>query len=313
MEGCYWRSEFPISMASTPIPYELQKATDNYNANLISGFVGPCYKGCLEGRVIFVKKYYDYCPCSFVVDPESVSNEITIAAQVSGHKNALKLLGCCLETPNPTPVFGFPKNGNLDNQLRSNPTSLPWRIRLKIANKIASVITYLHTTFPRPIIHRRIHPTNIHLDQDFSAKLFDFILCMALPKGETQVESDSIIWSDFCMAPEILEYGVYSEKSDVFGFGSILFHLLTGKTCVGKEFGEYHKRSYIRNHTMNGIIDPTIMAKAEAARGGEGVHHQFLAVFGLILKCLRDSARRGQLCWMLQNNTKEFKGTIDLS
>ena len=272
---------------------ELQKATDDYNLNLISGF-GPdyrWYKGCLEDRVIFVKKYNTCYISSFDDDPESVTNEIAVAAQVSGHKNALKLLGCCLETPKPTLVFEFPKNGNLDDQLRSsNQTCLPWRIRLKIANEIASVITYLHTAFPRPIIHRDIHHINIQLDQDFSAKLSDFMLCMALPEGETQVKSNRIIWSYFYMAPEILEYGVYSEKSDVFGFGSILFYLLTGKICGGRGSDEYCRRSYIRNHTMNEIVDPTILAEAEAAEGGEGVHHQFLAVFELILKCLKDNA-----------------------
>ena len=87
---------------------------------------------------------------------ESISNGIA-AAQVSGHKNALKLLGCCLQTPNPTLVFEFPMNGNLDYQLTSNPTCLPWKVRLKIANEIASVITYLHIVFPKPIIHRDIH------------------------------------------------------------------------------------------------------------------------------------------------------------
>ena len=48
---------------------ELQEASDNYNLNLISDF-GPCniwYKGCLEGRVIFVKKYNDYCFNSTII------------------------------------------------------------------------------------------------------------------------------------------------------------------------------------------------------------------------------------------------------
>ena len=70
----------PILTFSTK---ELQKATDNYNPNPIFGFGFDYrwYKGCLEGRLIFY------------VDAESVSNEIAVEAQVSGHKNALKLLG----------------------------------------------------------------------------------------------------------------------------------------------------------------------------------------------------------------------------
>ena len=273
---------------------ELQKATDNYNGNLISGFVGfdyRWYKGYLEGRVIFVKKYDNYY---HFANPEMVTNEIAVAAQVSGHKNALKLLGCCLETQLPTPVFEFPKNGNLDGQLRSfNPTFLPWRIRLKIANEIASIITYLHTKFPRPIIHRAIHPENIHLDQDFSAKLSDFMLCMALPEGETQLEIEPIMGTYGYEAPELALYGVYSEKSDVFGFGSLLLFLLMGKSFINQGYKLGDIPSYVRNHTMNEIVeivDPTILAEAEATGGGEGVHYQFQAVSELILRCHRSDA-----------------------
>ena len=80
-------------------------------------------------------------------------------------------------------------NGNLGDQLRSSPTCLSWKSRLKIANEIASVLTYLHTAFPRPIIHRDIYPGNFYLDQDLCAELSDFTLCMALPEGKTQVQS----------------------------------------------------------------------------------------------------------------------------
>ena len=221
---------------------------------------------------------------------------------MSGHKNALKLLGCCLETPKPTPVFEFPNNGNLEDQLTSsNPTCLPWRIRLKIANEIASVITYLHTKFPRPIIHRDIHPRNIHLDQDFGVKLSDFMLCMALPEGETEVLENELITGSRCyIAPELRRKGLYSEKSDVFYFGSLLLFLLMGKSFISQGYKLGDIPSYVRNHTMNEIVDPRILVEAEVASE-------------LILRCFREMQRKCQLCWMLQNNSNEFKGTIDLN
>ena len=184
---------------------------------------------------------------------------------MSGHKNALKLLGCILETLFPTPVFKFPMNGNLLEKLSTNPTILSWKIRLKIANEIALVITYLHTAFPRPILHYNIYPENIHLDQDLCAKLSDFMLCMALPEGETQVENEPIMGTPFSLAPEIVLLGVYLEKSDVFGFGLILFNLLMGKAnsellLEGYSFMDLIQ-SYIRNRGINGIVDPTILAE----------------------------------------------------
>ena len=140
---------------------------------------------------------------SFLADPEMVANEISVAAQLSGHKNSLKLLGCCLETQIPTLVFEFPMNGNLGDQLRSNPTCLSWKSRLKIANEIASVITYLHTALPRPIIHRDIHPGHFYLDQDLRAKLSDFICSMALPEGKTQVENEVACGTLGYLGPEV--------------------------------------------------------------------------------------------------------------
>ena len=189
---------------------ELQKATDSYNhENRIFGYTSHFrwYKGCFEGRLIFVKKYMDSSipthSRSFLTDPEMFANEISVAAQLSGHKNSLKLLGCCLETQIPTLVFEFPMNGNLGDQLRSNPTCLSWKSRLKIANEIASVITYLHTAFPRPIIHRDIHPGHFYLDQDLRAKLSDFICSMALPEGKTQVENEVACGTLGYIGPEV--------------------------------------------------------------------------------------------------------------
>ena len=66
--------------------------------------------------------------------PEIVTNEISVAAQLSGHENTLKLLGCCLETQILTLVFEFPMNGNLKHRSTFNPTSLSWKSRLKVAN-----------------------------------------------------------------------------------------------------------------------------------------------------------------------------------
>ena len=47
-----------------------------------------------------LKKYMDYSiathPLRFC-HPEMVTNEISVAAQLRGHKNTLKILGCCLD------------------------------------------------------------------------------------------------------------------------------------------------------------------------------------------------------------------------
>ena len=57
------------------------------------------------------------------------------------------------------------------------------------------------------------------------------------------------------------------------------------KTCVkGTKLRVYTPRqSYVRNHGINGIVDPKILAEG----GRVYHHHQFQAVFQLGLKCRR--------------------------
>jgi serine/threonine protein kinase len=86
-------------------------------------------------------------------------NDLVISAQMSGHSNVLKPIGCCLETPSPISVYEFAANGKLaDRVYVSHVTELKhqpmaWGSRLKIARQIAHVISYLHTAFSRPVIH----------------------------------------------------------------------------------------------------------------------------------------------------------------
>ena len=67
---------------------------------------------------------------------------------------------------------------------------LSWQSRLKIAGEIAHAISYLHTAFSRPIVHRDIKPGNVFLDQHDVAKLTEFSLSISIPEGETHVEDD---------------------------------------------------------------------------------------------------------------------------
>ncbi|RVW31559.1 Non-functional pseudokinase ZED1 [Vitis vinifera] len=140
---------------------EIQRATDTFNENLIFNddvsSLYKWYKGSLEGRVIRIRKIGH---TGFRGDLQIVTNEIAVATQMSSHKNALKLLGCCLETQIPILVYEFSSCEPLAKKIFDCNEPFPWKSRLKIAYEIASVIAYLHTAFPRPIIHRGIKPSH---------------------------------------------------------------------------------------------------------------------------------------------------------
>ena len=130
---------------------------------------------------------------------------------------------------------------------------------------------------------------------------------------------------------------MYSEKSDVFGFGSLLLFLLTrmikyyeyyspstmneiqveAEAAGGGEGVHHHQfqavsELILRCHTMNEIVEiinPTILDEAEAVGGGEGVHHhhQFHAIFELILKCHRRNAEERSIMLDVATQLKQIQ------
>ncbi|OMO85926.1 hypothetical protein CCACVL1_09916 [Corchorus capsularis] len=85
-------------------------------------------------------------------------------------------------------VYELMPNGNLQDALlhRKCPELMNWKQRFSIAVDIARGIEYLHGLDP-PVIHGDIKPSNILLDQYFSAKIADFGLAR-LKSEEIRVE-----------------------------------------------------------------------------------------------------------------------------
>ncbi|KAG7960302.1 hypothetical protein I3843_10G116700 [Carya illinoinensis] len=158
---------------------------------------------------------------------------MAICAKMCTHKNVLKLIGCCLETPSPVLVYESAENGTLSDRIYvSNPQHrpMPWTSRLKVAREIAHAIAYLHTAFSKPIIHRNIEPGNIFFDQRDIPKLSDFSMSIPISEGEFEVQDDRIFgtWDYAC--PFYVATGILTEKADVYSFGSLLLEVVTGKT-----------------------------------------------------------------------------------
>ncbi|KAF8391939.1 hypothetical protein HHK36_022279 [Tetracentron sinense] len=229
---------------------ELQRATNNYHQYgfLHRNWDYQWYKGTFENRAILVKKFIgdrrifveefrrDHATQRYI---GWCINEVAVASQMSNYKNVLKLLGCCLETRVPTLVYEFAANGCLSHHIfkdepshsKKNQLLLSWESRLRIATEIADAVAYLHNGTSKPIIHRDINYRNIFLDEHYVAKLFEFGPSMMIPLGETHVDAD-VIGSSGIIAPESVKTGRYTEKSDVYNYGVVLFKILTGKRVL---------------------------------------------------------------------------------
>ena len=100
---------------------ELKRATNNYDQRQCisqdSDF--KLFKGSLEDRLLSVKKYYTGEKGFSVMEEVTLGivKDIVVGSQMSVHKNVLKLLGRCLETKCPTPVYEFFRDKILSNYI----------------------------------------------------------------------------------------------------------------------------------------------------------------------------------------------------
>ncbi|KAL0714691.1 hypothetical protein Bca4012_021670 [Brassica carinata] len=219
----------PIRMFS---PDQISKATDHFNPKCRVPFTSPCYtwyKGAIEGRSSAIKIHKD-------AEEEMSYNDIALSARVSNHSGFPKLIGCCLELPLPVSVFEDLGYRVLNERgtvgCEEDAPLLPWNVRLKIAKEVAIAITYLHTAFPRIIIHRDILSTNVLLDKNGTAKLTNFSCAVTLPEGKSWILEDRVIGTLGYIDPDYYTTGLVTEYTDVFSFGILMLILLIGRPGI---------------------------------------------------------------------------------
>jgi len=101
---------------------------------------------------------------------------------------------------------------------------------LNWSNQLADALSYLHNQSP-PILHRDIKPSNLKLTPNGIVKLVDFGLVKVLAPGEVTI---TILQGQGTALYTPLEQyggdiGHTDARSDIFAFGSTLYHLLTNK------------------------------------------------------------------------------------
>ncbi|XP_058196480.1 wall-associated receptor kinase-like 8 [Rhododendron vialii] len=270
---------------------ELEKATDNYNANRIlgQGGQGTVYKGMLtDGSIVAIKK----SKALNEVNLEPFVNEVVILSKIN-KRNIVKLFGCCLETEVPMLVYEFIPNGNLSQCLRDQNEEFPltWDLRLQIATEIAGALYYLHSSASIAIYHRDIKSANILLDEKFRAKVSDFGISRSISVDNTHLTT-AVQGTFGYLDPEYFQSSQFTEKSDVYSFGVVLVELLTGKKPIlsGKSNEGGSLIAYflltMKENRLYDILDARVVK--------EGGEKEILAVANIAKRCLylNGSSRR---------------------
>ncbi|KAH6790753.1 Protein kinase superfamily protein [Perilla frutescens var. frutescens] len=223
---------------------ELREATNNFNRLLKigEGGFGSVYKGSIKPAdgseapptIVAIKK----------LNTQGLQGHKQWVAEVQflgvlDHPNLVKLLGYCSVDGERgiqrLLIYEYMHNKSLEDHIfNKSVPSIPWIKRLHIILGAAQGMAYLHEGLEVQVIYRDFKSSNVLLDKDFNPKLSDFGLAREGPTGNQTHVSTAPVGTRGYAAPEYVETGHLSVKSDIWSFGVVLYELLTGRRTLDR-------------------------------------------------------------------------------
>lgn len=105
---------------------------------------------------------------------------------------------------------------------------LDQREAARILATVAHAVGFAHR---RGVLHRDLKPSNIMIDEEGQPHVNDFGLAKQLAEHESLTRSGAVIGTPAYMSPEQAagHRGQVGPASDIYGLGSILYHMVTGR------------------------------------------------------------------------------------
>ncbi|XP_058739311.1 putative receptor-like protein kinase At5g39000 isoform X2 [Vicia villosa] len=207
---------------------DVRKSTNNFDEERIIGGTefSIVYKGYLNHNgetdyPIALKGMRN-----IVFDEWKFKKEIELNCQLR-HPNLTSFIGFCDHKDERILVYEYMLNGSVYDHLRLRDNeSLSWKKRFEICIGAAKGLHYLHTGAKRAIFHCDIKPQNILLDKSMVPKLshLGFSIQEKVSKSKPKpVKAEILIFGAFgYTAPECVRTNAFTEKCDVYSFGSFL-------------------------------------------------------------------------------------------
>ncbi|KAK9101823.1 hypothetical protein Sjap_019077 [Stephania japonica] len=297
---------------------DLLSATSHFDRGtlLAEGRCGPVYRALLPGGIHVAVKVLVHG--STMTDQEA-ARELEYLGRIK-HPNLVPLAGYCLAGDQRIVIYDYMENGNLQNLLHDLPLGVQatedwstdtwedqennasiqnvgyegiltsWKFRHKIALGTARALAFLHHGCSPPIIHRDVKASSVYLDPNLEARLSDFGLAKIFGNGIEDVLSRG---SPGYIPPEfsLLETASPTPKSDVYGFGVVLFELITGKKPIGDDYSDDKDstlvawvRALVRRGDASRAIDPKIRGTGPEAHMEEALRIGYLCTADLPAK-----------------------------
>ncbi|XP_066239423.1 mitogen-activated protein kinase kinase kinase 21 isoform X1 [Saccopteryx leptura] len=210
-----------------------------------AGGFGQVYRATWQGQEVAVKAARRDPEQDAAAAAESVWREARLFAMLR-HPNIIELRGVCLRQPHLCLVLEFARGGALNRALATanaapDPRTpgprrarrIPPHVLVNWAVQIARGMFYLHEEAVVPILHRDLKSSNILLLEKIehddicnkTLKITDFGLAREWHRTTRMSAAGTYAW----MAPEVIKSSLFSKGSDIWGYGVLLWELLTGE------------------------------------------------------------------------------------
>ncbi|CDP18612.1 unnamed protein product [Coffea canephora] len=227
-----------IVMFHGDLPYsskDIIKKLETLNDEHIigSGGFGTVYRLAMDDGNVFALKRILKLNEGF---DRFFERELEILGSIK-HRYLVNLRGYCNSPTSKLLIYDFLPGGSLDEVLHEKSEQLDWDARLNIIMGAAKGLAYLHHDCAPRIIHRDIKSSNILLDASFEARVADFGLAKLLEDEESHITT--IVAGTFgYLAPEYMQSGRATEKTDVYSFGVLVLEVVSGKRPTDASFIE---------------------------------------------------------------------------
>ncbi|XP_019169316.1 PREDICTED: L-type lectin-domain containing receptor kinase IX.1-like isoform X6 [Ipomoea nil] len=207
---------------------ELATATNSFSdeQKLGEGGFGGVYLGILRGMKVAVKRVSRESKQG----KEEYASEVKIISRLR-HRNLVPLHGWCHEKGELVLVYEYMPEGSLDHHLFKKNSPLNWKLRYRIAQGLASALSYLHEDWEQCILHRDIKSSNVLLDSTFNARLGDFGLAWLVDHGNAP-QKTYLGGTPGYIAPECHRTYKTSKQSDVYSFGVVALEIACGRRAI---------------------------------------------------------------------------------
>ncbi|GMY09256.1 serine/threonine-protein kinase PCRK1-like [Fagus crenata] len=256
---------------------ELKAATKNFSRSLMigEGGFGGVYKGVIRSTDDTHKKIdvaIKQLSRRGLQGHKEWVTEVNVLGVVE-HPNLVKLSGYCAEDDERgiqrLLIYEYMPNRSVQDHLSNRyRTPLPWATRIRIAQDTARGLAYLHEGMDFQIIFRDFKSSNILLDDQWIAKLSDFGLARLGPSDGLSHVSTAVVGTIGYAAPEYIQTGHLTSKSDVWSYGVFLYELITGRRPLDRNRPKSEQKllEWVRPHLSNLrkfelILDPRLEGK----------------------------------------------------